>query len=210
MGCSPGDGDCFPDETPRNVLISSGYWIGQTAVTQKSFEAVMNDNPSFSRGGNLPVESISWETATEFCRRVNARLPSEAEWEYAARAGSVAARYGDIDEITWYWENSWVENIADNTAASTLQPVARKRPNALGLYDALGNVWELTADWYARGLRRQVSSVDRNPTGPDSGPGRVIRGGSYISRARDIRVSRRSYVDRGQAGSDFGFRCVLL
>jgi len=131
-GCSPGDNECFPDEyPPRKVTLTRGFWLGKTEVTQAAFERLMGYNPSVFEGPDLPVEYVSWVEADQYCRTVGGRLPSEAEWEYAARAGTTGSRYGNLDEIAWYWGNS-----------RSTHPVGQKKPNAFGLYDMLGNVVE--------------------------------------------------------------------
>jgi hypothetical protein len=130
MGCSPGDNQCDGDEKPPHpVTITKGFWIGQTPVTQEAYKRVTGKSPSHFQGASLPVEQVSWDDAVGYCRAVGLRLPTEAEWEYAARAGSASARYGTLDDIAWYSANS----------GARTHPVAQKLPNAWGLYDMLGN-----------------------------------------------------------------------
>jgi len=130
MGCSPGD-ECPDDEKPtRLVQIEKGFWLGQTPVTQAAWKKVKGDHPSHFRGDLLPVERVTWYDANEYCKAFGGRLPTEQEWEYAARAGTTGARYGDLDSVAWYDKNS----------GETKHPVGLKQPNAWGLYDMLGNV----------------------------------------------------------------------
>lgn len=195
MGCSPADSECDADEKPvHQVTIANGFWMGQTPVTQAAYQRVTGQNPSHFLGPNLPVENVSWNDGQSYCGAVGMRLPSEAEWEYAARAGSTASRYGDIDQIAWHSGNS----------GSTTHEVGQKQPNVWGLYDMLGNVWQWTGDWYAD------YSADRqsDPRGPASGQFRVLRGGSWNLDPRSARVSYRlRYVPEVRLNL-LGFRCV--
>jgi len=200
MGCSLNDSECDADEKPlHEVEITVGFWIGQTEVTQAAYESVTKRNPSSYRRPDQPVETVSWDEANSYCQSTGLRLPSEAEWEYAARAGSNEIRYGILDQIAWLETNS----------RGRPQPVATKLPNRWGLYDMLGNVWEWTADWYAGGY--YTSNVSRDPQGPPSSPGhrRVLRGGAWSSHARGVRVSNRDWMGpRNRGNPSFGFRCA--
>lgn len=159
----------------------SDYWIGETPVTQRLWKAVMKNNPSFFNDQDCPVESITWEDCDEFIKRLNKitglkfRLPTEAEWEYAARGGKRSKGFffagsNNIDDVAWYKENS----------KGKTHPVATKIPNELGLFDMSGNVWEWCQDWWHSNYQ---SMAENNPKGPDvpTGLGRVMRGGSYDS-----------------------------
>ncbi len=164
---------------PAHDVTLSDYEIGETEVTQELWTAVMGSNPSFFKGANLPVENVSWEECQEFIKKLNSnshgykyRLPTEAEWEYAARGGNRSKGYkysgsNTIGDVAWYMDNS-----DDKT-----HPVATKSPNELGIYDMSGNVAEWCQDWFDKYY--YSSSPKTNPTGPSSGTSRVIRGGFF-------------------------------
>jgi len=197
MGCSAGDTECRPDERPAHeVVIAKGFWLGQTPVTQAAYRRVTGLNPSHSKGDNLPVEQIDWDRALRYCQAIGGRLPTEAEWEYAARAGSMDPRYGSLAEIAWYVKNS----------GGRTHPVGQKKPNAFGLYDMLGNVWQWTADWYEAGYYRD--SPKQDPAGPPGGEERTLRGGSFGAYAMSVRVSARLSPAERMTIWDFGLRCV--
>ena len=207
MGATSEQGsDAESDESPTHRVTLSSYYIGETEVTQALWQAVMGNNPSEFKGDNLPVECVSWDDCQDFIRRLNCmtrkhfRLPTEAEWEYAARGGSRSQGYkysgsNSIDKVAWY-----------KNSGSQIHAVATKAPNELGLYDMSGNVWEWCQDWYGG-----YSSFDQtSPTGPYSGAFRVYRGGSYSYDARYCRVSHRSNGLPDGRCSDIGFRLVLV
>ena len=197
MGCSPGDEECNSDENPAHkVTITKGFLMGQTEVTQGAYQRVIGANPSHVHGDRLPVGSVTWNEANAYCRSVGMRLPTEAEWEYAARAGSTSSRYGDPDAIAWHGENS----------GSKTHEVAQKQPNAWKLYDMLGNVWEWANDWYEENYYGRSPSQD--PQGPSSGKDRVLRGGSSDEFATSARASYRLRFKPGPRDDGFGFRCV--
>ena len=136
MGCSVGDKECWDSERPAHrVTISKGFWIGDSPVTQAAYKRVTGGDPSNFKGQDLPVEKVNWMEARDYCQNVG--LPTDAEWEYAARAGTTSARYGELKRIAWYEKNS-----DGNT-----HEVKQKKPNAWGLYDMLGNVRQWTGDW---------------------------------------------------------------
>jgi formylglycine-generating enzyme required for sulfatase activity len=191
MGCSAGDDGCLDDEKPAHeVTISKGFWIGQTEVTQEAFQMVVSKNPSRSQGAKLPVGSATWAEARSYCVSVGMRLPTEAQWEYAARAGSLGSRYGELDQIAWFARNS----------KNRRHEVGSKQANAWGLYDMLGNVWEWVFDWYAPYAGDAVT----DPRGPASGQFHVRRGGALGSLAGLARVSVRG----GNVGAVVGIRCA--
>ena len=205
MGSPEDEEGRFPDERQHEVRISEGFWIGKHEVTQGEWEAVMGTNPShFSDcAPQCPVEEVSWDDTQEFIRKLNGwvsgraymyRLPTEAEWEYAARAGTTGIRHGKLDEIAWHRDNS----------GNGTQPVGQKRPNAWGLHDMLGNVWEWVGDWYGE----YPSGPVTDPGGPESGSGRVLRGGGWNRLARYVRSASRSSSSPGYRSYGLGFRLV--
>jgi formylglycine-generating enzyme required for sulfatase activity len=180
-GCSPGDSECRDDEKPaRQVTIARGFWMGETPVTQAAYLRVTGAGPSHFKGDQLPVESITWDEAKNYCQAVGMRLPTEAEWEYAARGGTAGARYGRPDDIAWYTANSGGKTHA----------VGQKTPNAYGLYDMLGNVWE----WVS--VSREEEAY------------RSLRGGSWVDLSRAVRASFRYRVVPGNRDYNIGVRCV--
>jgi len=209
MGSPPDESGRSPDEGPvHRARISRGFWMGQCEVTQAQYEAVMGKNPSKFKGQNWPVERVSWEDATEFCEKLGQkegrryRLPTEAEWEYACRAGTTTRfSYGDNDssvgEYAWY----------DSNSRGKTHPVGQKKPNVFGLYDMHGNVSEWCSDWY--GQDYYSISVLADPQGPLSGKCRVLRGGSWESNPSVCRSAARCAAKLGIRHSGVGFRVVL-
>ncbi len=198
MGCSPGDNRCADDEMPpRRVTLTKGFWMGQTEVTVGAYkrfaQATGRSLPSGS--DDYPVVNVTWQDATAFCQWGGGRLPTEAEWEGAARGtGQESSR---LEDVAWFRDNSGGQS----------HPVAKKVPNGHGLYDMLGNVWEWCADWYqADYYKKKPPSTD--PPGPSSGLGRVVRGGSRFVVARFARVSYRYWDGPGHRAGSVGFRCV--
>ena len=180
MGCSSGDTECYNNEKPaKQVEIERGFWLGETEVTQAAYLRVMGQNPSQFRGADLPVEMVSWSDARTYCQNVGGRLPTEAEWEYAVRATSTTARYGKLDDVAWYANNS----------GSRTHPVGQKLPNRWNLRDMLGNVWEWTES-------------DYNSTT------KTVRGGSWIYLPWFVRSSIRGLYDPSVRLNGIGFRCV--
>ena len=195
--------EALPDEKPvTRVRISRGFWLGKYEVTQSDWQMVVGTNPSvFSGCGQCPVENVSWNDAQGFIRNLNGRsganryrLPTEAEWEYAARAGTRGDRYGNVEAIAWYGEGF----------DGRTHPVGKKAPNAWGLYDMLGNVWEWLADWHGDYPGGTVT----DPRGPESGSRRVNRGGNWIFTARYSRASGRGFNSPGIRFKDLGFRLL--
>lgn len=179
-GCSRGDIECFDWEpAARTITLGRGFWIGQTEVTQRAYERVMDTNPSRYKGADLPVEQVGWDDARAYCRAAGMRLPTEIEWEYAARGGSSSPRYGMLASIAW----------SDADSGDVTHPVATKSPNAYGLYDTLGNVWEWVED-------------ARSPTQ------KYLRGSAFVSIPRDLRVSNRLWATPDTRHRDMGIRCA--
>jgi formylglycine-generating enzyme required for sulfatase activity len=190
------------DEQPvHEVRISRGFELGKYEVTQAEWEAVMGSNPSWFPGANRPVEQVSWEDAQAFIRRLNARgdgytyrLPTEAEWEYACRAGTPGERYGSLDAVAWHAGNS-----GDRT-----HDVGSKQPNAWGLHDCLGNVYEWVGDRYGKDYYGESRGND--PPGPNNGYFRVCRGGSWYDSPKNVRAAFRIYYDPALRFYFRGFR----
>ena len=211
MGATSEQGsDAESDEKPTHSVTLSSYYICKYEVTQALWRAVMGSNPSNFKGDNLPVEWVSWNDCQTFINRLNSytgrnfRLPTEAEWEFAARGGNYSRHYkysgsNYIGDVAWYGGNS----------GSSTHPVGTKQPNELGLYDMSGNVWEWCSDWYSS----YSSSSQTNPKGPQSGSDRVLRGGGWSYNARYCRVSGRNSVSPSYSYNDgddgYGFRLVL-
>jgi len=188
----------------HDVTLSKGFYLQTTEVTQAQWQVVMGTNPSEFKGPDHPVEQVSWSDVQDFLRRLNARekdtryrLPTEAEREYACRAGGRESDEApNLDEVAWWGPNS----------AGSTHPVGLKKPNAWGLYDMRGNVWEWVQDWYARPYSADPQ-VD--PQGPPSGENRVVRGGSWFQNDPAVLrcACRRSYAP-DYASNDAGFRCA--
>jgi formylglycine-generating enzyme required for sulfatase activity len=187
------------DEGPQSNATVSNFYMSKYEVTQAQYEAVMGTNPSGFKGDNLPVDSVSWNDAVEFCRKLSRasgreyRLPTEAEWEYASRAGTTGPYAGNIDALTWYSANS----------GSETHPVGQKQPNGLGLYDMYGNVWE----WCQSKYKPYPYNATDGREDLQSNDVRVLRGGSWESPATSCRSAYRRRVMPD--ARSIGFRIVL-
>jgi len=219
MGCTPEQGvDCWRNVSPAHSVTLDGYYIGETEVTQALWTAVMGTTVRQQRdlgdsswdlrgvGSNYPMYYVNYDEAVQFARKLSQltgrtfSLPTEAEWEYAARGGSESLGYkyagsSDVDAVAWYTDNSGRQT----------HPVAQKAANELGLYDMSGKVLEWCSDWYGD----YSSGAQRNPTGPGSGSNRVLRGGSWNDYARYCRVSFRFVSGPTERRDDSGFRLVF-
>ena len=219
MGCTSEQGSCDSDEQNVRRVTVDGFYIGMLEVTQSQWEKVVGTNiytqknkaggsNTYGVGPDYPMYYVSWEEAMEFCRLLSNKtgktytLPTEAQWEYAARGGKKAdgTKYAGsnmIDAVAWYRDNS----------GSTTHPCGSKRANALGIYDMSGNVWEWCKDWYSSSY---TSYDTNNPIGPSSGSDRVYRGGGWDSDASSCRVANRNDYSPGGRGNCLGFRVVCL
>jgi len=205
MGCSPGE-PCPAQEMPRHgVTLTKGFWMGQTEVTLGAHRRFAHATgrpappaPSFAQNERHPVVNVAWDDAAAYCGWAGGRLPTEAEWEYAARAGTTQAYSGELNVIAWYNANS----------GGHTHEVGQKEPNAFGLYDMLGNAWEWVGDWFHGKYYAAFPTEARDPPGPPSGRSRVLRGGSWDSYAIFLRVSYRFSLEPGYRNSYVGFRCV--
>lgn len=210
MGSSSLEAD--GDEQPPHQLALDDYYIGRYEVTQEQWRKIMGEDPEelfFTGCSQCPVEGVSWNDVQLFLERLNKRtgqqfrLPTEAEWEYAARGGKKSKGYrfsggNSIDEVAWYDENSGAE----------VQPVGQKAPNELEIYDMTGNVREWCSDYYAREYYAKTAA--KNPTGPPFGSSRVARGGSWSNYSKYCRVANRfSYGPDSRLKGQLGFRLVL-
>jgi formylglycine-generating enzyme required for sulfatase activity len=214
MGSPIGETSRFDNEGPlTRVTLTRDFFLGATDVTQGQYEAVMGTNPSFFKaaGKDAPVESVTWNDAMSFCQKLTEReraarnlpdgyiltLPTEAQWEYACRAGTTGPYAGDLDAMAWYAQNS----------ERTTHPVGAKQPNVWGLYDMHGNVWEWVLDWYGPFPGGSVT----DPTGPATGTDRVHRGGSWSNVAADCRSAvRHGDLASNRSSHSLGFRVALI
>ena len=211
MGDTFGDG--YENEKPVHEVCVDDFYLGKNKVTQGQWQAVTGSNPSGFKecGNNCPVESVSWNDVQEFISRLNQRsgkrfrLPTEAEWEYAARSGGKGEKWSgtsnewELGQYAWY----------DGNSGNRTHPVGEKRPNGLGLYDMSGNVWEWCSDWY--GENYYQGSPRNNPEGPGSGQFRVLRGGSWYDDAGLVRAAVRSRGNPANRNAyDGGFRLGFI
>lgn len=208
LGCDTQMERCHDNETPQHmVTISTPFYLGKYEITQAQWEEIMGENPSNFKKRTNPVENVSWDDVQIFIRKLNLRegsgqyrLPTEAEWEYAMRAGSgTAYSFGNDPSLlknhAWYVENS----------KERAHPVGEKSPNAWGLHDMHGNLWEWVHDWYG-----DYPKTSMDPQGPSHGNGRVIRGGSWYSPEKLCRSAVRHEVQSRSRNDDLGFRLAFF
>jgi formylglycine-generating enzyme len=212
MGCVPVDSSCEDHEKPRHhVELTKRFWIGRTPVTVVAYERYASttgrskaDVPSSGKPKDHPMVNVSWHDAQGFCQWSGGRLPTEAEWEYAARGGKSGLTYPLANDLTHDNANSSGTGGKDQWEVTS--PVASFEANAFDLFDMAGNVWEWCADWFDPQFYSRSPRLD--PAGPESGSLRVVRGGSWNSFPWRLRVSFRYYGAAGFRGVTFGFRCA--
>jgi formylglycine-generating enzyme required for sulfatase activity len=209
MGCVPEDEWCYDQERPRHqVSLGTGFWIGRTEVTAQAFERFAKGvgwSVPAAAGPSYPVTGIDWESARSFCAAAGGRLPTEAEWEMAARGGRDSLVYPGGNELTH--EQANFLGVAGRDTWEELAPVASFPATGFGLYDMAGNAWEWVADWMDEEYYGRSPKID--PGGPSAGERRVVRGGSAENKPSHLRVSLR-LADLPESGNAFkGFRCVL-
>jgi formylglycine-generating enzyme required for sulfatase activity len=194
------------EDDQHEVTISKPFYMGVTEVTQAQYGAVMDTNPSQFKGATNPVEMVCWDDATEFCKELSettrqaVRLPTEAEWEYACRAGTTT-RFSFGDDISVLGDYAW-----HRANGGTPHPVGQKKPNPWGLFDMHGNVWEWCADWFVEYTKEEAT----DPQGPVSGEYRVLRGGDWFTLSEYCRSASRINVPPDDSRRNlYGFRVVV-
>ncbi|NCC53558.1 MAG: formylglycine-generating enzyme family protein [Spartobacteria bacterium] len=212
MGSPKDEAKRDKDETQHRVKLTEGFWIGKYEVTQEQWQRVMGSNPSQFKGTRNPVEQVSWEDSQEFIRKLNSRvtdggfrLPTEAEWEYACRAGATTPfAFGDcLDTSDANYDGNYpMPGCSKGQYRKKTLSVGSLRANAWGFYDMHGNVWEWCQDWYGDYPSGNVT----NPSGPGSGEDRVLRGGSWYSYAWHCRSADRSRYAPGSRDDTLGLR----
>ena len=199
MGSPTSEAGREGDETPHTVALTKDFWISKYPITQAQYRAVTGGDPSYFSGDDNPVESVTWIQANSFAQSIGGRLPTEAQWEFAARGANLSNGYNiysgsnNLDEVGWYKDNS----------GGQTHPVGRKQPNELGIYDMTGNVWEWCGDWYGKYPTGAV-----NPTGPNAGDRRVLRGGGCNALAQYSRIAIR-YTISSDSRNYVGFRVAF-
>jgi len=208
MGSPDTEPDRDSSEILHEVTLTRGFWILETEVTQEMYQSVCGSNPAQFVGPRKPVDSVGWSDAMAFCQKfqekaglngIQCSLPTEAQWEYACRAGTTGPRPDDLEKIAW---------MGEITAEGSTHDVATKSPNAWGIYDMIGNLWEWCADWYGN----YSGNAETDPTGPAESKGkiRVDRGGCWDSKPYECRSAYRGFYDDSRKGPFVGFRFVLV
>lgn len=206
MGSPMGEG--LDDERPQHRVCVDTFWIGKYEVTQEEYVAIAGTYPAKFKGTKKPVERISWKEADAFTKKfsekhkVKARLPYEAEWEYAARG---------VNNSKYYWGNDMDSGYAwyDKNSGNQTHPVGEKKPNVYGLYDMSGNVFEWCNDWYSDNFYKYKGNNSDNPRGPKSGRYRVLRGGGWGNNEFNMRSAYRSWSEPAVKQNNYGFRILL-
>ncbi len=199
MGSNTGE----PDERPEHRVCLDDFYLDIYEVTQDDFERVTGKNTSYFKGcPGCPVEQVDWNEASAYCGKAGKRLPTEAEWEYAARAGGKTEKYSGTSDEQRLGDYAWFGNNSD----SKTNIVGQKKPNGLDLFDMSGNVWEWVADWYDANYYQH--SPEQNPGGPSKGAKRVLRGGSWFNNANYLRTANRGYDNPDSRIFLVGFRCA--
>lgn len=218
MGCTPDtESECEPHEKPRHkVEITQDFWLGENEVQVASYQRFVKLNGLKMHGApagfdwkrdSIPIVMVPWEKASQYCAWLGGRLPTEAEWEYAVRAGDENSAF-PIKDFSTARDAANFKGVSGNDTYDWVAPVQKFNKNAFGLYDMSGNVWEWVSDWYSPTYYSEVANGVQNPAGPASGKEHVIRGGSFDSDPR--RHLRLSYRDKsGRAENKIGFRCLL-
>jgi formylglycine-generating enzyme required for sulfatase activity len=202
MGAIESDTQSQPYETPQHQVCLDAFSIDIYEVTQAEFSSQMGFNPTDFKGcDNCPADNMTWTNASDYCAKVGKRLPTEAEWEYAARAGT---------ETIFYWGQEYLDSYTWNAHNSEQKthPVKTTLPNAWGLYDMAGNVSEWVSDWYAADYYTDLIAQGRNPLGPKEGVDKAVRGGSWKGRPYQHRSSARSWKFWQHSNNTIGFRCA--
>ncbi len=213
-GTSEQGREAYDSEKPAHKVTLSTYYIGETEVTQALWTAVMGDNPSYLKGDERPVDHVSWDDCQKFVSRLSQltgkkfRMPTEAEWEFAARGGSKSVSYkysgaNEIDAVAWQWDNAGSKG---GTMDYGSHVVKNKKPNELGIYDMSGNMWEWCSDWWGE----YSDAPQTNPQGAAEGSVRVCRGGGWGDHPEVCRTSTRKNSDPDSRNSNLGLRLVLV
>lgn len=202
MGSPEDEDHRSSDERQHDVTLTKGFWMMETEVTQEQWKMVMENNPSHFEGDDLPVETVTFDSCQSFCEKCSqlglpVQLPTEAQWEYACRAGTTGAYAGDLDEMAWYDKDNWGGNTHQG---------GKKTPNAWGLYDMHGNVREWCTDWYGD---YPYGSV-KDPVGSSTSTYHIYRGGSWDDPDYRCRSAHREDIYPTSANSEIGFRCIIV
>jgi len=187
------------DEKPAHKVVIKEFLIAKYPTTQDVWQKIMGSNPSkFKKGGNYPVDTVSWDNCQEFCQKTGLRLPTEAEWEFAFRSWTTTRYFwGEHEDMEYMW--------FQRNAEKSTHPVGQKKPNNFGLYDMAGNVWEWCQDWY--GPYSATSQI--NPGGPETGEQKVMRGGSWFSFHYNCTATNRFGAKPSKLLNLNGFRCAF-